>query len=338
MPFDASKVPSHLLIKVEQPDHPVSLVSEDDARQRAAAYPTIMWGAPVFGCAQEIDGRWRIIRLNGDSPQDARDSLASHFRRLHSETPSTPENAARRAEYEKIYELLDWEALDELTVDGYRYRIIRAQTFIRMGPDGPEPPRPTDPDPYPPGEAEQYFSHLDDVVIDPAASTGLTGGLLRVELISSAYHPATVAADVHADSRRAMDTHPNVVLLPVGFTVGKLVDGSWRPRSATTYATPQGARDAGSFVMPDIRLDEDTSLDEFRAAYQRAREEHRPPRTDDFEVEGVRCRVTRVETFVRVGPDGPEGPRPSDPESHLPPARLMQDYHDEEDDLASDPD
>ncbi|MFY1693914.1 MULTISPECIES: DUF5954 family protein [unclassified Solwaraspora] len=337
MSFDANQVPPHLLIKVEQPDHPVSLVAEDDARQRSAAYPTIMWGAPVFGCAQEVDGRWRIVRLNGDSPQDARDSLASHLRWLHSETPPTAGNAARRAEYEAMYELLDWEAVDESTVDGHRYRIIRAQPFIRMGADGPEPPRPTDLDPL--GQAKRDTSHMEGFVIDPAAGTGLTAGLVRMELISSSYDPTTVAADVFADSRRALTTHPNVVLLPVGFTVGAYVDGSWRPRSASTYATPQAARDAGSFVMPDIRPGGDTSVEEFRAAFDRARAQHRPPRTDDFEVEGVRCRVTRVETFVRVGPDGPEGPRPSDPESHLPPARLMQDHHaEEQEDLTSGPD
>jgi len=326
MVYDANQVPEHLLIRIEHRDDPVSAVSEDDARNRAAAYPKIMWGAPIYGSAQEVNGRWRILRLNADSPQDARDSLASHFRRLHSETPQTPEHAAERAEYEAVYELLDWEAVDELTVNGSRYRIIRAQPFIRMGADGPEPPRPTDPDPYPPGQTMRNTSQLDGFVIDPAAGTGLTNGLVRMEMVSASYHPRAVPGDVHADSRLAVTTHPNVVLLPVGFTVGECVAGRWRPRSSTTYATPQDARDAESFSISDVgvKLDDDTPVEEFMAAYERARAAHRPPRTDDFELKGVRCRVTRVETFVRVGPDGPEGPRPSDPDSHLPPARLMQ--------------
>lgn len=55
---------------------------------------------------------------------------------------------------------------------------------------------------------------------------------------------------------------------------------------------------------------QETPFEAFMIAYERARAAHRPPHTDEFEVDGVRCRVTRVETFIRVGPDGPEGPAP----------------------------
>lgn len=48
---------------------------------------------------------------------------------------------------------LDWEKIDEMTVLGTRYRVVRAERFIRTGPDGPEPPRPSDPDPAGLGEA-----------------------------------------------------------------------------------------------------------------------------------------------------------------------------------------
>jgi hypothetical protein len=324
MTYHDKQVPDHLLIKIEQRNDPVSAVAEDDARSRSVTYPTLMWGAPIFGSAEEVDGRWRIIRLNADEPQHARDSLASHFRRLFSETPQTAGHTAARAEYEVAYELLDWEAVDELTVDGRCYRIIRAQPFIRMGPNGPEPPRPTDPDPYPPGQAKRSTSQMDGFVLDPTASTGLTDGLVRMEMISTSYRPKTVPEDVHADSRRALTTHPNVVLLPVSYTIGEYVAGSWRPQSFATYPTPQAARDAGSFSIRDIVPDENTPVEEFMAAYHRVRAAHRPPRTDDFDVQGVPCRVTRIETFVRVGPDGPEGPRPTDRDSQPPPARHVQ--------------
>ncbi|MEV6814234.1 DUF5954 family protein [Micromonospora sp. NPDC051296] len=318
------QVPDHLVIRIEQHDDPVSAVAEDDARRRSVAYPKLMWGAPFFGAAEEVDGRWRILQLTADEPQSARDSLASHFRKLYSETPQTAEQAAERAAYETAYELLDWEPVDEFTVHGRRYRIIRAQPFIRMGPDGPEPPRPTDPDPHPPGQAERSTSPTDGFVIDPTASSGLTDGLVRMEMVSASYRTTSVPEDVRADSRRAVTTHPNVVLLPVGYTVGEHVAGSWRPRSFATYPTPQAARDAESFSIAAILPDENTPIEEFVAAYHRARAAHQPPRTDDFEVQGVPCRVTRVETFVRVGPDGPEGPRPSDRDSQPPPARQVQ--------------
>jgi hypothetical protein len=324
MVHHGKQVPDHLLIKIEQRDDPVSAVSEDDARERSVAYPTLMWGAPIFGSAEEVDGRWRILRLDADEPQHARDDLASYFRKWFSETPETAEHAAERAECEAAYELLDWEAVDELTANGRRYRIIRAQPFIRMGPDGPEPPRPTDPDPYPPGQADRATSQMDGFVIDPTAGTGLTDGLVRMEMISGYIQSKAVPEDVRADSRRAVTTHPNVVLLPVCYTIGEYVASGWRPRTFTTYPTPQAARDGGSFSIADIVPDENTPVEEFRAAYDRARAAHQPPRTDDFEVRGVPCRVTRVETFVRVGPDGPEGPRPSDRDSQPPPERQVQ--------------
>lgn len=323
MTHHSERAPDHLLIKIEQRDDPVSAVSEDDARKRSIAYPTVMWGAPVFGYAEESNGGWRILRLDVDEPQHARDELASHFRKLAGQLPETEEYAAARAEYETAYELLDWEPADDLSVNGRRYRIIRAQPFIRMGTDGPEPPRPTDLDPYPPGQADQGASQLEGFVIDPTVSTGLTDGIVRMEMSFGYLKTDAVPDDVRADSRRAVTTHPNVVLLPVGYTVGGYVDGRWRPRGGT-FATPQAARDAGSFSIAHILVDENMSAKEFMAAYERARTAHRPPRTDDFEVQGVRCRVTRVETFVRVGPDGPEGPRPSDHDSYPPPARQAQ--------------
>lgn len=279
-----------------------------------------MWGAPVYGSAQEVDGRWRIIRLNADSPQDARDSLASHFRRLHSETPPTADNAAERAEYESIYELLDWEAIDEMTVNGVRYRIIRAQTFIRMGADGPEPPRPTDPDPHQPGQTKRDSSQLDGFVIDPAASTGLTDGRVRMEMVSASY-PPTHSRQAHDDSRRAMYTHPNVVLLPVGFTIGQYVDRSWRPK------TSMGVRDSAGRQGRRVLLDAGPAAgDPVRGVHDRVRTRPRcapaaTPTSSRWMVSGAGSPGWRPSSGS--APTARRGPRPSDPDSHLPPARLM---------------
>lgn len=320
--YHAERIPDHLLIRIEHRDDPVFAVREDDARRRAIAYPKLMWGAPIFGSAREVDGRWRVINLLANQPQHARDGLAAHFRRLFSETEDTSANAARRKAYREAFQKLDWEPVNDLTVDGVRYRIIRAQPFIRMGPDGPEPPRPTDLDPNPPSEARQARSERSGMVgfvIDPAAATGLAAGLLRMEMAPAYYKKGIVPDDVRADSHRALTTHPNVVLLPVSFTIGEYVNGGWQPRLAGTYPTPQAARNAVAFSLRDIVPHEDASVDEIMAAYRRAIEETEPPRTDEFEVRGVRCRVTRVETFVRVGPDGPEGPRPSDWDPEPPP-------------------
>ena len=322
--YDGHPVPDHLLINVEHRDDPVSAITEDDARRRSRAYPKLLWGAPLFGTAEEVDGRWRIMSLLADWPQAARDGLGSHFRRLRSETPDSPENAAERKGYAAAFQLLDWEVVNDLTVNDRRYRIIRAQPLIRMGADGPEPPRPTDPDVAVDRQSGQAQSQMEGFVIDPTANSGLSDALLRMEMVSAFYKAGAVPDDVRGDSQQAVDTHPNVVLLPVGFTVAECDGGSWRPRSLSTYPTPQAARDAAAFRFSDIIPDEDASLDEIREAYARALEQYEAPRGDEFELNGVRCRVTRVECFVRVGPDGPEGPRPSDWDPEPPPERHFQ--------------
>ncbi|WP_422769953.1 DUF5954 family protein [Plantactinospora sp. WMMC1484] len=319
MTHHGRQVPDHLLIRIAQQGDPVSAVSEDDARRRSIAYPKLMWGTPVFGHAEEVAGGWRILSLSGDHPQGSRDALGSHLRRLRSRTPETADHAAERREYQAAIRLLDWEVVDDLTVHGRRYRIIRVQPFIRMGPDGPEPPRPTDPDPYPAGQTRDVPPPEDGFVIDPAATTGLSDGLLRIEMAPAFYKAGIVADDVRADSRRALVTHPNVVLLPVVFTIGEYLDQTWQPRSSATYPTPQAARDSAAFRFSDVVPHEDATLEEISAAYTRALEEFEAPRTDEFEIKGVRCRVTRVERFVRIGPDGPEGPRPSDRDPEPPP-------------------
>ncbi|MEQ4299971.1 DUF5954 family protein [Plantactinospora sp. B6F1] len=319
MSHHGRQVPDHLLIRIARRDDPVSAVAEDDARRRSHAYPKLMWGAPVFGYVEEVAGRWCLHNLGADQPQGARDGLGSHFRRLLGAAPDTAAHAAERREYRAAIRLLDWEVVDDLTVHGRRYRIIRAQPFIRMGPDGPEPPRPTDPDPHPPGGTRDTRPAEEGFVIDPAATTGLADGLLRIEMVPAFYRAGIVPDEVRADSRRALASHPNVVLLPVGFTIGEYVDRAWRPRTCDTYPTPQAARDSAAFRFSDIIPGEDASLEEIRAAYSRALSEFEAPRTDEFEIRGVRCRVTRVERFVRVGPDGPEGPRPSDWDPEPPP-------------------
>ncbi|MDG4786587.1 DUF5954 family protein [Micromonospora sp. WMMD1102] len=337
MSHHGGRVPDHLLIRITQRTDPVSALSEDDARRRSLAYPKLMWGAPVFGYAvEETIGRWRILSLGGDRPQGSRDGLGSYFRRLRGETPETAGHAVERREYQEAIRLLDWEVVDDLTVHDRRYRIIRAQPFIRMGPDGPEPPRPTDPDPYPSGSTREAPAQEEGFVIDPAASTGLSDGLLRIEMVPAFYQAGIVPDEVRADSRRALASHPNVVLLPVGFTIGEYVDGAWQPRSFSTYPTPQAARDSAFLRFSDIVPHEDATLDEIRAAYTRALEEFESPVTDEFEIRGVCCRITRVERFVRVGPDGPEGPRPSDWDPEPPPELHCQQLR--EQGLLPDPD
>jgi len=55
-----------------------------------------------------------------------------------------------RAAYQDAARLLERERRSQFTVGGRRFRIIRVETAVRPGPDGPEPPQPSDHDPDPP--------------------------------------------------------------------------------------------------------------------------------------------------------------------------------------------
>lgn len=130
---------------------------------------------------------------------------------------------------------------------------------------------------------------MDGLVIDPTAGTG-AHRRPRPDGVGLGVLTATsFPEDVYAGSCRAVSTHPNVVLLPVGFIVGKHVDGRWRPRSFTTYPTPQTARDAESFAIADIARDVDTPIEEFMAAYVRARAG--ASSATDRRLRGQRCGV-----------------------------------------------
>ena len=85
---------------------------------------------------------------------------------------------------------------------------MRADTFIRSGPDGPEPPRPTDPDPGEPGRAHEPADPAAGFVIDPVTATGLAGGIVKLELLEAVYPAGGVPSEVRADSVRAAQAHP----------------------------------------------------------------------------------------------------------------------------------
>ncbi|GAB2597310.1 hypothetical protein GCM10027168_32740 [Streptomyces capparidis] len=310
MANDAEEVPEHLIVRMVQRDDPVSAVIEDDARRALEAFPDVAGTGPVFGCAREgEDGLWTVLTMGECAPQAARDSLASHFRRTAHETREAGGPAGAAEEHLAAAALLDREVTDELTVAGRRHRIIRGEQFVRMGPDGPEPPRPTDPDPLP-GRVRAARGR--GFVLDPGAATGLSEGLLRLRLLSLVPCPDPYPDDGRADAARAaLRTHPGGVLLPAEFAVAEETGGRWEPLTAAG-AHPQGAREALAFYLREMaprftRMDE-----EARAVYARAADRLERERRDEVAVPGRRFRVVRVEQLVRLGPDGPEPPRPTD--------------------------
>jgi hypothetical protein len=330
---DSEEVPEYLLIKVASGDDPVSAVTEADAWRGRAQYPDVAGAGPMFGCAEQVEGRWQILGLGESAPQIARDAMGGHFRALAKEAEEAGDVTGQR-EFMAAAVRMDWEVVDELTVHGRDFRIIRAEQFIRTGPDGPEPPRPTDPDPAPVGKGHRERRRTKGFVINPAAATGLSDGVLRLELLPLVYKAGIVPDEVRADAARALETHPGGVLLPAEFAIAEKVDGAWEPM-AGSCTTPQTARDTLSFYFREMapRL---LDLDNAECAeYARAADRLDSSRADEISVDERFFRVVRVEQLIRVGPDGPETPRPSDYDPY-PPTEVQARQLREEEESGSD--
>jgi hypothetical protein len=285
-------------------ENPVAALADVEAWRARKSYPsTLLAGGPVFGVARErAEGGWELqAYLCGLAPQDARDSLASSFRDLADGAEGTA-----RAAYLAAGERLERGAADEVTVLGERYRVVRAERFIRMGPDGPEPPRATDADPA--GESGDPAAGL---VVAPAAP-GSSEGVRDAELLAALRRNDAVPCAVRDDSRNAARTHPGTMLLPPTFMTAEREGRRWRPHSTGTAVSPREARDGLSVHLRVlVPWQRDLTAAEHEA-YQRAADRLDAEQPNEVEVAGRDFRIVRVERLVRTGPDGPEGPRPSD--------------------------
>ncbi|MEE1927149.1 DUF5954 family protein [Streptomyces sp. TRM 70351] len=314
-------VPAYRTIRVSEPDGPVAAVADVEAWQAREAYPDVLAAAgPVFGVVRERDaGGWEVVSSFTDlAPQDARDGMGAQFRMLAQERERAGD-AAGVEECMRAAERMEWEAVDEMTVLGSRFRVARAECFVRSGPDGPEPPRPTDPDPTGPGDGHRAPDFTAGFVIDPAAATGMSAGILKMELLAMVPVAGTEPPGVREDALRAAHTHPGGVLLPATFmTAERGPRGRWRPESTCSSSTPQAARD-GLAMQLRVMIPWQRRLDAAaRAPLMAAADRLDAERCNELEFAGRLVRIVRVERLVRIGPDGPEGPRPCDPDPQPP--------------------
>ncbi|MGW1272506.1 DUF5954 family protein [Streptomyces sp. NPDC002491] len=303
-------------------DDPVAWVTEADAVEASRRYPHIALRGPVFGVAAldpAVDGAcWRLLKPVVDGmPQQARDGLNSH---LWFQAKDGAGDPAVRRELLTAVGVLERAPADEVEALGVRYRVVRGDEFARTGDDGLEPPRPTDPEVPGASWEEPGAAPSPDVgfVLDPGRDEGPMAGALRLGLRDFTYTGDRFPADVREDSARAALTHPDVVRLPVGFSVAEREGEQWTPFGSLA-ATPHEARRALYEGMARVwamlyRFDERK-----KALYARAAEAFRAAgRADEASVEGRVFRVCRVERMIRLGPDGPEPPRPSDVDEYGP--------------------
>ncbi|MBW8481729.1 DUF5954 family protein [Actinomadura parmotrematis] len=322
--MDASSMPAYNMINITGVvgDDPLDALRAHQAALSAHAHPQLrVLGHPRFGAAEQTEGRWRLLFGGDNSPEHARRTLASRIRgtvrpddpdelpasRFPNLVPEDERPALReafgaelRALVERIDPELGGDTGAEWAVGGRRYRIVRSPALMRFGPEGPEPVHDTDTDPPPglPGRDPQHW-----FVLDPAAPTTLTDGLLRMEICRGPGGPE-------------QDAHPGVVLLPVRFLFVRRGPDGWIP----TIWEEAGPGLARHRVIDYLRHTGDPRFRELTGTTdedvaQAARDADALEAADqaaDVTIEDEPHRLCRLMPILRVGPDGPEPVRPED--------------------------
>ncbi|MFJ6866751.1 DUF5954 family protein [Streptomyces termitum] len=336
-------------VVVKVPVEPVEAAVEADARDAAARSAGLAVRGPLFGVAAqgEEDGRrWRVVlEVTQPCPQEARDGLNSLlWFRAKDETDDREERRALLAAVAR----LETEPVDELTVLGTRYRVVRAEEYTGVDAYGSiEGPRPTDPEPlvldWRRGARDPKID--DNLVLDPDAPLTPAQAGERLSLRSLSYAGEKFPEAVLSDSERARETHPDVVLMPALFRVVERTGTEPWALGGGLHATPHDTRRALDFSLVwweprrlglisddperDIRTPTDarTVVAEGTdpaaaqlAVFAEAADRLRAERLDQIEVRGTVYRVGRTRRLLRWGPDGPEGPRPSDISDYEPTA------------------
>jgi hypothetical protein len=303
-------------------DDPTAWVTEADAVDASSRYPYLALRGPVFGLAVQDPGagaHWRLVRpVTSGTPQEARDDLNSL---LWFRARDDTDDAATRRKLLAAVARLEKEPVNDMTVLGVRYRVVRGDEFARTGENNLEPPRPTDPEPSLISWDGRREAPSPDpgFVLDPEQDeAGLMAGALKLALRTFTYSGPRFPGVVRKHSERAVTTHPDIVLLPVGFGVAERAGQGWRPQGAL-MPTPHDARRLLYEGMAEMWPLLYEYSEPKRAVYARAAAEfRRAGRADEARVEGRLFRICRIERMVRSGPDGPEPPRPSDLDNYGP--------------------
>ncbi|GAA3985759.1 hypothetical protein GCM10023085_79910 [Actinomadura viridis] len=302
---------------------PVAAVMLADACRSIAAYPELVAVGPLFAAAERVAGGWQVVCPCDPLPQGARELLADHLEdtAAFGGTPgpgpavrpgpavspgagagpgSGPAAPVARALLDAARELRT-RPVDDLTVAGRRFRIVRIEQLVRTGPDGPEPPRPTDLDPHPRDHRLPRCRPYDRLP-DGQATPDLATAELLCQLLDAAARTGTEPSE----------SFLTPVQLTPAFTVAERSEGRWRP-VGRLHDTPQQARDSLAtyfrHVVPAVERPGETEL----AAYAEAAGLMADSgRRNGIEVAGRRFRIVRLERLTLMGPEGPEPPRPSD--------------------------
>lgn len=273
---------------------PVAAVMLADACRALTAYPQLVVVGTLFTAAERVPGGWQVVCPCDPLPQGARELLAGRLEDLAALEGGTAERellgAARTVQHEQV---------DEVAAGGRRFRIVRVEQLVRTGPDGPEPPRPTDLDPLPaaggPGRGHDLLPD------DGPASDFATAELLCQVLDAAA-----------ASGSEPSGAFLTPVALAPAFTVAERSERRWRP-IGRLHDAPQQAREAlityFRHVVPAVESPAEADIARFAEAADLLEDE---TRRNGIAVAGRRFRIVRIERITLMGPDGPEPPRPTD--------------------------
>lgn len=128
---------------------------EVEARLACRTHPGIVMLPPTYSIVEvTAEGGWEPL-TGGHGPASAREHLSGHFTKLLPmlrEFQGHPASAEELADWAAAAERIDAEPGPEwkVTIGGEprRFRIVRIGRMIRVGTDGPEPPRPSDQERY----------------------------------------------------------------------------------------------------------------------------------------------------------------------------------------------
>ena len=269
---------------------PVTAVMLADACRAIAAYPELVAVGALFTAAERVPGGWQIVCEGDPLPQGARELLADHLE------DSGDEPLAEAGRWLRTH------PADEVTAAGRRFRVVRVEQLVRTGPEGPEPPRPTDVDPRP-GDHRLPRRRPYDLLRDGQSIPDLAGAELLCQLLDA-------TGRTGAEPTGSFLTPAQ---LAPAFTVAERShDGRWRP-VGRLHDTPQQARDSLAtyfrHVVPAVESPNEADLAAYQAAASLMTD---ATRRNGIAVAGRRFRIVRLERLTLMGPDGPEPPRPTD--------------------------
>lgn len=283
---------------------PVAAVMLADACRSLAAYPDLVAVGALFTAAERVSAGWQVVCPPDPLPQGARELLADH---LDDRAARLGEGAAD--EFRRAADELRSGPCDTVAAAGRRFAIVRVEQLVRTGPDGPEPPRPSDPDPRPASVPASYRRPYDLL-----SGEGTGSDLATAELLCQVLDAAALSG---SEPSGAFLTP---VALAPAFTVaergpapgGPSRERRWRP-VGRLHATPQQARDSLIGYLRDVAPAVEALGDTDTAAYAEAAEVlAEEPRRNGITVAGRRFRIVRIERITLMGPDGPEPPRATD--------------------------